>query len=138
MNVIPPAAGMVSNHRIIPGDTMEAAVDRIRRIVKDKRVDVRIIDGVNPSRVSDTSCEAYETVKAAAGETWPEAIISPYLMLACSDSRHWGELSDKVYRFSPMHLSKEARGTIHGNNERVPLETISRTVEFYVRLIRKI
>ena len=138
MNVIPPVARMVSNHRIIPGETMESTVERIRKTVKDPRVELRVIDGMNPSAVSSTDCEAYTLVKETVGETWQEAIVSPYLMLACSDSRNWGEISDKVYRFSPMALSKEERGTIHGNDERIPLDTISKTVEFYIRLMRKL
>ncbi|MBO5908103.1 MAG: M20/M25/M40 family metallo-hydrolase [Clostridia bacterium] len=138
VNVIPPFAKMVSNHRIIPGESMESVLSEIKKNVNDDKVSVRIIDGMNPSRISSTECDAWQTVKEAVGETWQEAIVSPYLMLACSDSRHWGEISDKVYRFSPMALSKEERGTIHGNNERVPLATIAKTVEFYIRLMKKV
>ena len=138
VNVIPPFAKMVSNHRIIPGETMDSVIDEIKKNVNDGKVSVRIIDGMNPSRISSTDCDAWQTVKEAVGETWQEAIVSPYLMLACSDSRHWGEISDKVYRFSPMALSKEERSTIHGNNERVPLATVVKTVEFYIRLMKKI
>jgi carboxypeptidase PM20D1 len=138
MNVIPPVAKMVSNHRIIPGETMDSVLERIKKNVKDPDIQVRIIDGMEPSVVSDTSCASYALLKKTVGETWQEAIVSPYLMLACSDSRNWGEISDKVYRFSPMALSKEERGTIHGNDERVPLETVSKTVEFYIRLMKKL
>ena len=138
MNVIPPYARMVSNHRIKEGETPETVAERIRKIINDSDINVRIIDGaMAPSVISDTECEAWERVKAVVGDTWQEAIVSPYLMLACSDSRHWGRISDKVYRFSAMALSKEERGTIHGNNERIPFATITKTVEFYIRLMKK-
>jgi len=138
MNVIPPYARMVSNHRIKEGETPETVAERIRKIINDPDINVRIIDGaMAPSVISDTECEAWERVKAVVGDTWQDAIVSPYLMLACSDSRHWGRISDKVYRFSAMALSKEERGTIHGNNERIPFATITKTVEFYIRLMKK-
>ena len=136
-NVIPAHATMVSNHRIIPGETVESVTERIKKIVDDDKIEVSLINGNNPSVISETNCEAYDRVKSAISETWQEAIVSPYLMVAGSDSRHWGEISDKVYRFSAMALSKEERGMIHGNNERIPLDTISRTVEFFIRVMRK-
>ena len=137
VNVIPPVAKMASNHRIIPGETVESVVDHIKKAVNDESVDVSVINGKNPSVISETKCEAYERVRSTVAETWQDAIVTPYLMVAGSDSRHWGEISDKVYRFSAMALTKEERGMIHGNNERIPLATISRTVEFFTRIIKK-
>jgi len=136
MNVIPPYARMISNHRIIPGETMESTLKTIRKTVRDEKVEIRIIDGMQPSSISDTEGEAWRRVTEAVGATWQSAIVSPYLMLACSDSRHWSRVSDKVYRFSAMALSKEERGTIHGNNERIPLDTVAKACEFYIRLMR--
>ncbi len=137
MNVIPPYAKMVSNHRIKDGETPDSVLKRVKKIVNDEQIEVRLIDGMHPSVISDTDCEAWERMKAAVGETWQDAIVSPYLMLACSDSRHWGRISDKVYRFSAMALSKEERSTIHGNNEKIPFATVTKTVEFYIRLIKR-
>ena len=91
---------------------------------------------MSPSRISRTDDEPFQRLSKAIRGTWTNAVVSPYLMLACSDSRHYGVLSDHVYRFSAMALTKEERGMIHGNNERIPLETIVKTVAFYQRLIR--
>jgi acetylornithine deacetylase/succinyl-diaminopimelate desuccinylase-like protein len=36
-----------------------------------------------------------------------------------------------------MDLTAEERRTIHGNNERIRLETAERAVEFFLRLIKQ-
>ena len=136
-NVIPPEAKMVANMRLNPDDTVESAMEYLRKTVDNDRVEITTLNAFNPSRISRTDCDGWDRVAAAVGETWPGCIVSPYLMVQCSDSRHWGAISDKVYRFSAMDLSAEERATIHGNNERIRLETISKAVEFYIRLIRK-
>ena len=135
MNVLPPKASMLANLRLMGGDTMKSATERIRRTVKDENVTLRVVSGMDPSRISRTDCEGWQNLKQAISDTWQGCIVSPYLMLACSDSRHYGRISDRVYRFSAMALSKEERGTIHGNDERIPLETVEKTVEFYLRVL---
>lgn len=134
-NVIPPSASMVANLRIMSGETVESCVDYIRRLIP-KEVELNVLYGMNPSSVSRTDTKEWEKLKWSVQGTWEGCIVSPYLMLACSDSRHYGELSDCVYRFSAMALTKEERGTIHGNDERIPCEKIKETVEFYTRLLQ--
>ena len=58
-------------------------------------------------------------------------------MVQCSDSRHYGKLSNHVYRFSAMDLTSQERSTIHGNNEKIRLETIGKAVEFFIRLMKQ-
>jgi carboxypeptidase PM20D1 len=36
-----------------------------------------------------------------------------------------------------MDLTSEERATIHGNNEKIRLETLHRSVEFFIRLMKK-
>ncbi len=136
-NVIPSKASMVSNIRLNPDDTMDSAIEYIRGIIDDDSVEIENMEGMNPSPVSETGCTAWNKVAEAVSGTWPGSIVSPYLMIQCSDSRHYGGLSDHVYRFSAMALTAEERSTIHGNNERIRVETVASAVEFYIRLMKQ-
>lgn len=136
-NVIPPVASMVSNIRLNPADNMESALEYIKKTVNDENIEINLINGMNPSRISQTDCPAWDKVAAAVASTWKGALVSPYLMVQCSDSRHYGPICDKVYRFSAMDLTSEERATIHGNNERIRVETVKKAVEFYIRLMKQ-
>ncbi len=135
-NVIPPEATMVSNIRLLPQDTVEHAKARIKRAIKNEAVSLHTIHGINPSRISRTDCDGYRKIGAAISGTWQGSVVSPYLMVQCSDSRHYGRISDRVYRFSAMELTSEERRGIHGNNERIRTETVCRSVEFFLRLMK--
>ena len=136
-NVLPPEVSAGANLRLLTG-TPEDAARRIKATIKNPQISVRVVDGNPPSAFSDTSCAFWDKVKTTVRQTWPGVVVSPYLMVACSDSRHYGRISDRVYRFSVMELSAEERGFIHGNNERVPTEKLVGTVEFYLRLMSQL
>ncbi len=136
-NVIPPEASLVSNIRLNPADDMDSALAYIQKTVGNETVEVTCLHGMNPSRISRTDCEGYDKVAAAVASTWRGCIVSPYLMVQCSDSRHWGRISDRVYRFSAMDLTSEERATIHGNNEKIRLDCLYHATEFYLRLMRQ-
>ena len=136
-NVIPPEASMVSNMRLIPGDTIDSAIAYLKKTINDDSVEISVINGMNPSRVSKVDCEAYDKVAKSIVSTWKGSIVVPYLMVACSDSRHYGRISDKVYRFSAADFSNEERAGIHGNNERIRIDVVKRAVEFYLRLLKQ-
>lgn len=134
-NVIPPEASLVSNIRLNPADDMDTTLAYLGERVGEG-VELSLIAGMNPSRISTTEGEGYDRVAAAVRATWRGCIVSPYLMVQCSDSRHWGRISDRVYRFSAMDLTSAERATIHGTDERIRLDTLARSVEFFLRLIR--
>ena len=138
INVLPPVASMRANLRLIEGDTMDSALEELVKKANDKDIKITKISGMNPSRISVVNCESYDKVASAVASTWRDALVSPYLMVQCSDCRHYGRITDKVYRFSAMDLTKAERGTIHGNDERIRLESIERATEFFTRLIYKL
>ena len=134
-NVLPPKARMVANLRLISGDTASSAAEALRAAIQDDSIAVQRLNGDDPSPFSRTDSEGWRRLRRAIRATWPEALVSPYLMIAGSDSRHFSAISENVMRFCPMALSTEERGFIHGHNERIPVEKLGTLVEFYLRLI---
>lgn len=136
-NVLPPKAEVVANIRIISGETYDGVINRVKNIIKNDAIRLYPTEELNPSPTSTTSGEGYATLTETIRECWQGVIVSPYLMIASSDAKHYSLISDKVYRFSPMALSKEERAMIHGHNERIPVDKLHGVVKFYMRLILK-
>ena len=136
-NVIPPEAKMVANMRLNPADSVASALAYLKKTVGDDNVEITVLESFEPSPVSETECPAWDKVAYAVANTWKGCVVTPYLMVQCSDSRHYGKLSNHVYRFSAMDMTAEERASIHGNNERIRVEAAAKAVEFYIRLMKQ-
>ena len=136
-NVIPPKASMTANIRINPADSSESVLAHFRNVIKDPDIKIDAEVEAEPSRIAETNCEGWNRVASAVRGTWKGCIVSPYLMVQCSDSRHYDKISCKTFKFSAMDLTSEERRMIHGNNERIRLDCLYRAVEFFIRLIKQ-
>ena len=134
-NVLPSSASLVMNVRLLEGDTKESALARIKRLVNKDSIEYIPLVGSDPSRSSPTDSMGYIALERAIKESFPDILVSPYLMIAGSDSRHYLKICDNVYRFSGMYLSAEERGMIHGKDERISVQKLADTIGFYYRLI---
>ena len=134
-NAMAETATATVNIRIAVGSTVDDTIRRVRSAIHDPLVTIAVQHGSEPSPISPTSGEAWELIRSAIQHTHPGTIVTPYIMLAASDGRHFAEISDHVYRFSPFEMSEAERGTLHAVNERIHTSTFLRGIEFYRTLL---
>lgn len=133
-NVIPSEASMFANLRLMWGDDLKSVTDRLTKLMKDPQVE--IVPGPCTDPAQDSNIDGtFERLKRAIEATWPQAVVTPYLMVACTDSRHWREISDHVYRFSAKEVTGAEKATVHGDNERIRVENTENAVRFFLRLM---
>lgn len=137
-NVLPDSAAFGVNVRLIHGDTIESAKKKLAEIIGDPEAKIEVISGSDPSPVSDTECDGYRMLKEVIGEVWQGTPAAPYPLNGGTDARFYNALTDRVYRFSPMIMTKEERATIHGVNESIAEETLMTMISFYIKLVNRL
>jgi carboxypeptidase PM20D1 len=139
-NVIPGNASATVNLRLLPGDSAADVTQRIREKVQSATGDAKfevlaLAGGSEASPVSPTEGWAYHLVNKSIREVFPGTLVSPGLMVAATDSRHFTDISRHIYRFSPVRAKPEDLSRFHGTNERISLANHAELIRFYHRLI---
>jgi carboxypeptidase PM20D1 len=136
-NVLPAEATAMINFRIHPRDSADDLLRRARQEVAD--MDGVTVDWAEEPRdataISSTTSSSYALLAALSRDILPDAPVAPGLVLAGTDSRHYSEVAENVYRFQPILLSTEDIEGVHGVNERISIANYDRMIRFYVGLM---
>lgn len=135
-NVIPTSAYALVNFRIIPGQTPEDVLRFAKSTIDDDRIELAF-QGFNsdPSKVSPIDSKGYEAISLTIKQVFDNTLTAPNLVIAATDSRHFVDLSDNIYRFVPYHINKENINSFHGVNEHILVEDYENAIRFYKQLI---
>jgi carboxypeptidase PM20D1 len=132
-NVIPTVAKATVNFRLLPGDTSEEVISRVKQIVNDDRIVVApLTTRAEASAVTPIKSFGYQKIESTIKKSYPQVLSSPFLVIGATDSRHFKEISSNIIKFSPMI---DPIG-FHGIDERVSLESYQTALWFYEQLIR--
>lgn len=137
-NVLPGSASATVNFRLLPGDTLADVQAHMRKVIANDAI--RISDATTynaeASRVASVDGAAYGTINRTVREVLPDAIVAPGLMIAATDSRHFGGVSDNIFKFSPVHAGPDDLPRFHGTNERMSVKNYTDMIRFYHQLAR--
>ncbi|MCC5926404.1 MAG: M20 family peptidase [Bacteroidetes bacterium] len=136
-NLIPTQAKAVVNFRVHPNDTIESVIEHVRRTVNDPNVKIRKLEGyIEPSPVSDTNCKYYKMLRVSIRQVFNDVSVSPSLMVAATDARHYTHLTKNIYRFLPLRSDASDLDRVHGTNERIAIENYADMIRFYIQMMR--
>ncbi len=134
-NVLATEARANVNVRLAVGDTRERLVRRLERLLRGLDVEIEYVDGEDPPRVSRTDNDAWRALTAAIETLAPGIRVVPYVQTGGTDSRHFARISDSVYRFAPLKMTRAQRDSIHAPNEKVAVDWLERGSAFHRALI---
>jgi carboxypeptidase PM20D1 len=136
-NILPGRAMARINFRLHPRDSAASILSRAQAAVKD-------IPGVTvewdrppneASPVSSTSSDSFALIAGMARAVAPDALVAPSLVMAGTDSRYYTGVAQDVYRFAPAMFDTDDIGGIHGKNERLSVDNLSRMIKGYAHLM---
>jgi carboxypeptidase PM20D1 len=137
-NALAPVATASVNLRIMPGETVDGTVRRVRRVVADPAVEVIVVGSSEPTPMSGIDDPAFALLADVTRATIPDAVPVPYLVLGTTDARHFHRRWPRVYRFSPLRYSPALRQSLHNADERVPVASLLEAVAWYRALLMRL
>ena len=137
-NVLPSSARALVNFRILPGDSVGSVLEHVRRVVHDSRITVQALEETqsNPSGVTSVDAEPFKLLARTIRQVIPEAIVSPWLVVGATDSRHYARLTPNVLRFVGSSIGEGDLRRVHGTDERVGVRAYADAVRVYLQLLK--
>jgi acetylornithine deacetylase/succinyl-diaminopimelate desuccinylase-like protein len=150
-NVIPGSAEATINFRVIPGTTSADLIAEMKKVINDPNVDLvpqranaaaasagraMAADRIVPE--SPVSTELYRALASNAQKIWPGVPVTPYLFQAGTDAGAWRSRGIPVYGIYPYPITNEDLSRMHGNDERVPVESLEQGTDLIYRTILQV
>jgi carboxypeptidase PM20D1 len=135
-NVLPQKATATVNFRIMPGTTIADVEKHIRRVIRNKNVEIKLLGGNEPSIVSPTDTLTMDVISKVCSGLYNMSVPAPFVVMGATDARHYQNVTNQIYRFSPFVMSPEILMLAHGTDERIPIDCLENGIVFFKRYIK--
>ena len=135
-NVIPDQIDVNVDIRTLPGESGAEGQAHLDAALGDlaDQVDVEIIMN-DPASISRIDNPMWDTIQKAVNQPFPSARLVPQLIVGFTDARVYRNLGSIAYGaglFSPDLKSSDFMSRFHGHNERIDVESLSLTTQFWI------
>ncbi|MBM4368843.1 MAG: M20/M25/M40 family metallo-hydrolase [Deltaproteobacteria bacterium] len=122
-NVVPSEVGAVLDCRILPGFMPEDIVRELIALVDDPAVRFEVISA-STGNESPWDDPFFNALAARAVEGQEGAVAGPVRSPGYTDSKALRPLGARAYGYAPFVIDGELLGTMHGDDERVPVAEV--------------
>jgi acetylornithine deacetylase/succinyl-diaminopimelate desuccinylase-like protein len=140
-NVIPGSAQATINVRVLPGTDPANVVRELEQAIGGPAIEVALARpsagpvGTAPSS-EDTAL--FRALAHHAHEVFPGAEVTPWLFQAGTDAGAWRTRGIPVYGIYPYAITAVELARMHGNDERVSVESLRQGTELIYRTILEV
>jgi acetylornithine deacetylase/succinyl-diaminopimelate desuccinylase-like protein len=117
VNVIPTEATASFDARILPGESHEKFLDRMRKTA-GPGVEVLLINKTD-SEASPYNIPFFRCIEESVRDLKGDIPVLPFFTAGATDLRHFRNLGIPAYGFFPIALPREEEMRMHGLNERI-------------------
>lgn len=135
-NVIPSEARATLNIRLLPGNTIEALLAKLRQAVNDPQIRFEADTSIGESAPSSSlDSDLYKTIQQVSNEQFPGAAVVPMMSTGATDSAFLRLRNVQAYGLLPFPLTEDDILRMHADNERIPVSSFQKGVEFLFRIV---
>ena len=136
-NVLPQKSSITVNFRQMPGTTVKDVENHIRKVCRNKDIEVKILKAKEASKFSPTDSRAFKIIEEICMQDNKNSIVAPYLVMGGTDACYYEPICDNIYRYAPYKVSISLLRCTHGTNERIPVDAVAPGVAFFKKYIRR-
>lgn len=134
-NVVPQRAQALVNFRLLPGDTPQMVVSYIEELIDDPQIQISYDRWDNVPPVSDYSGGGFAVIRQAVESVYPDAVVTPSLLSATTDTRHYIDLADNQYRFHGIMVASSQARSVHGTDEYIDVDSYDKSIAIAMQMM---
>ena len=138
VNVIPSTSEATLDCRLLPGVNAEEFLSEMKARINDPRVTIETINAAPDVGMSPSNTPLFAAMRAAILKREPGAVVTPMLVPFGTDSAYLQKHGVIAYGFTPMILDAATAGTMHSNQERLPVAEFLKGIHIYYDVLASV
>lgn len=135
-NVIPSEAQATFNVRLLPGNSIDALILKLKDAVNNPQITFHADTSIGEAAPSSSLDSALiKTIQQVSNQEFPNAPVIPMMSTVATDSADLRLRNVQAYGLLPFPLTEEDMLRMHADNERIPLDSFNKGIEYLYRVV---